>query len=364
MTMQRKRRGFALPMTILLILLMTAGAAAAFTRVTAEVRVMDNLRTETAAFAVAEAGLERYLARVGQLVEDTMLALPGGRARVRATLIRPALKPGDTALYLIRSDGVVAGGGAAIPEGRRTVAQLAQRIRGRLPVSAIWTSLGGLEKAGASGTITGFDGCVTDTIAGVRVPEGGFVQSGGGQSSVQGSPAIEQVGTSATLANQLGFDWAALANPLGSTLTTDAIICYPGTHGYDSRWGPCGSWPAPSAWSNANYWPTIIINGSYTDLPNTGRGVLLVTGDLTLGGGDRWDGVIMVGNRIDDNGGGAIGGAVFTGLDAVTGQAVDQSRADGTKDYQFDSCKVASAADRQSRWRQIPNAWVDNWSSW
>jgi hypothetical protein len=113
-----------------------------------------------------------------------------------------------------------------------------------------------------------------------------------------------------------------------------------------------------------NYWPTIVINGSAA-LPSDGRGTLIVTGDLTFGGGDEWDGIIMVGGAITDNGSGNIAGAVVSGLNVLKGMTVGQSsKANGTKDYAYDSCAVANAAANQSRLVGQRNAWVDNWTNW
>jgi hypothetical protein len=355
------RRGFALPSVILLLLLMTAGVMAAFARATAENRVVDNGRAQTAAFAVAEAGLHRYLARGRTTPADTTMVVPGGRARVRISLVRAAATS-DTVLYLIRSDGVVAGG-ARIPEGRRTVAQYAYHLRGRIRVTATWSSLGGLYKAGSAGAISGADECGQDSIAGVQVPDGMYTYSGDDISPLAGSPPLEELGTTAAMATAVKIDWPGITNPLARAGNVDVIVCYPGTIGYDGRFGPCASWPAKSMWSDADYWPVILVNGSVR-LPDSGRGTLLVTGDLTLRGNDSWAGLLMIGNSLTDNGTGTINGAVFSGLNALNGGSPSESRANGTKRYLYDSCAIEKAADRQSRFVQISNAWVDNVAAW
>src|ERR671922_1450927 len=140
-----QRQGYALPVTVLAIGFITAGVVAAFSRTTAEVRIVDNQNAQTTAFAVAQAGLERYLARGRILPVDTTMTLPGGTARVRLTLMRPAATKMDTAIYLIRSEAATAGG-SGIPQGRRIVAQFAYRLRGRMQVLSAWTSLSGLLK--------------------------------------------------------------------------------------------------------------------------------------------------------------------------------------------------------------------------
>jgi hypothetical protein len=363
MMIAQSRPGFALPTAILLLLCMTAGVVCAFARVSAEVRVVDNLRGETAAFAAAEAGLQRYLANGRNTPADTTIVLSSGSARVRATLVRAATSDRDTALYVIRSDGVVAGG-AATPKGRRTVAQYAQHIRGRMELNAMWTSLGGLNKSGSSGTISGADACSQDSIAGVGVPDGMYSQSGDGpRGPLEGDPPLEQLGSAAASANQVKIDWPAVTNATAPGIRADVIVCYPGTDGYDNRRGPCGAWPGQAAWENDDYWPVILINGS-TTLPSHGRGLLIVTGDLRLNGGDNWSGILMIGDQLVDNGAGSVSGAVLSGLNVLNGTPVEPSNARGTKQYQYDSCAIARATDGQSRFVQIPNAWVDNWAAW
>ena len=59
--------------------------------------------------------------------------------------------------------------------------------------------------------------------------------------------------------------------------------------------------------------PIIKVNGDFT-LPGDGRGVLIVTGGLTISGNRHWDGVLMVGNNLTSNGNNGVDGTVVTGL--------------------------------------------------
>ena len=292
------------------------------------------------------------------------MSLLGGTARVRATLMRPSVTKTDTAIWLIRSDAVTLGGNG-IPAGRRTVAQFAYRVRGRMQVLSTWTTLSGLIKAGSSGIISGADVCGTDTLAGVALPDSTYTQNGAG-TVIYGNPPINQMGTQTDMADSIKIDWAGISDPVTPLIQADYIVCLPGTVGYDSRWAPCTGWPTVGKFaSDSTFWPVVIINGSYGPLPEKGRGTLIVTGDLTFGGSDDWEGIILVGQRIIDNGSGYIAGAVVTGLDVMKGMSVGQSsKALGTKDYFYDSCAVENAANNQSKLVQVPNAWVDNWTAW
>jgi hypothetical protein len=236
-----------------------------------------------------------------------------------------------------------------------------------MQVLSAWTSLSGLIKNGVAGDISGINACGTDTIPGVMLPTGTFTQNGGDMSkTVFGNPPLVEAGTQSDLAARVKIDWANIANPTAPVLTPDYIVCVSGSVGYDNRWGPCTGWPPAGAWVNADFWPTIIVNGSLNSIPNNyGRGTLIVTGDLNLGMGDKFEGIVLVGNRIDDSGSGEIRGAVVTGLDALLGKYVQQSsKADGTKDYLYDACAVEKAADNHMRLVQIPRSWIDNWQTW
>ena len=83
----------------------------------------------------------------------------------------------------------------------------------------------------------------------------------------------------------------------------------------------------------------------------TGYGVLLVDGDLVLGGGFDWNGVILVAGTMTFNGGGNtinIRGAVLANQTVTI---------NGSLDIRYDSCMIDDAMNTQSRkiisWRQI-----------
>lgn len=355
MRLQADRSGFALPMTILLIGFMTAGVLAAFARTSTELQVVDDEMLTTVAFANAERGMSQFLA-VGSIVTPTMTyTYSNGAATVTATLMHdaPGTNP-DT--WLIRSVGI-----AQAPPGeqpaRRTVAMLARRIPTTMQVLSSWTSLSGLNKAGAAGDISGFDACTGNAVAGVATPTGGLT---GKDESISGSPQNLEMGTPAQMAAQIKIDWNGISNPITPAISPDYTVCLSGTHGFDAQWSNCGSWPQNPVFSSA--WPTIVINGS-SALPSNGRGVLIVTGDLTFGGGDTWDGIILVGGKITDNGSGNIAGAVVSGLNVLKGWTVgESSKANGTKDYTYDSCAVASATTGLAKLQAMTNAWVDTWT--
>ena len=362
MVLRGNRGGFALPMAILVIGFLTASVMAAFARAGAEVRVVDNQQAQLRAFAVASAGLELYIARGRVAPLDTVIAFGADSAHVTATLMyAPPLN--DTSLYLVRSTARTRGG-VGRPEGTRTVSQFAERVVGRMAVDAAWTSLSGLIKNGSSGIISGYDACSGDAKPGVALPDGTYSQNGSGD-PIKGEPEpVMEMGTQNQMKDLINVDWESIRHPTSPSVSPDAMVCRPGTASYDSNRGPCGSFPTAQQFEDPDFWPTVVVNGS-SPLPEHGRGTLIVTGNLTFGGGDKWDGIILVGGMITDNGSGHIEGAVITGLNVKLGESVGQSsKANGTKDYIYNSCHIASAMGGMARLAQIPNAWADNSLTW
>jgi hypothetical protein len=124
---------------------------------------------------------------------------------------------------------------------------------------------------------------------------------------------------------------------------------------------PPDSWPAsfPAGW-----WPIIRINGDLS-LPTSGRGTLIVTGDLILGGSITWDGIVLVGGIITSNGTNNVQGATVSGLNEILGINVGVSDvANGTKIFQYNSCNILSALQRNSKLEMLSKTWSDNWPAW
>jgi hypothetical protein len=128
---------------------------------------------------------------------------------------------------------------------------------------------------------------------------------------------------------------------------------------------PGGSWPtalmtASFADTLSTYYPIIRVNGDFA-LPSSGTGMLIVTGSLTLNGSVGWRGVLLVGNDITSNGNNGIQGATVSGLNVKLGSYVPGSTANGTKQYNYDSCEVAKSTTTMGALVTLRNTWVDNW---
>ena len=368
--LQARRDGIALPMAILLVGFITAGIIGAFGRMTGETRTLDSNRTTTIAFALAERGLAARVATGDTLPDSVRFTFPDGIADVFVSRVRAGVGPQDTTLWLIRATSTVNGGRRGRPAARRSVAQIAIRAAGSIDAEAAWTSLSGLRKNGGSGLISGVDECnPADSVAGAAVPGGMFeLKSAGGKYPFEGAPPVYEEGSQAEFANSVNIDWGSIKAPPGA-VSPDVVICTPGTDGYDPDWTGCGSWPD---FSDPNYYPIILVNGSITmKSGDEGQGLLIVTGRLTFTGGqETWRGLILVGQELIDNGLGWVSGGVISGLDVKLGldvpdsEIIEEAVANGTKTYRYNSCEIANALNGTATMALIPNAWIDNWSAW
>jgi hypothetical protein len=354
--MQRgARRGVAMPMVILVMVLLTVSLTAAFTMNSTELRVVDNHQEQLEAFALAESGRERYLSDrsafgfTGEPAasESARVVLADGYADVVVTRLR-ASTPTTPGFYALRSRGVrTVGRRGGVPVAERTVGQFLMWRVGSMNVHAAWTSLTGLRKNGGSGTLSGVDVCgAMPNVSGVAVPTSPGYTQNGGSSVPTGTPPIKNLGPQPASDDSANVDWNGIVN--GNVLTPTITI-------------PGQAWPS---FADPNFWPIIKVNGDFT-LPGDGRGVLIVTGGLTISGNRSWDGVLMVGNNLTSNGNNTVNGAVVSGLNRKLGATLPQGDVgNGTKTYRYDSCKVARALQSLSALVEYRNAWADNWASY
>ncbi|HMG11596.1 MAG TPA: pilus assembly PilX N-terminal domain-containing protein [Gemmatimonadaceae bacterium] len=355
------RRGFAIPVALLIIAALTIMVAGGFSLVSAERRSVADQKAQISAFRIAEQGLELFLIRrdslmaghpgyshVPGLTPDTaIIPMTGGTATVTLTRLRP-VRGSQSGLYVARSRGVeTTGAYAGTPQGVRTVAQYVLWEPAPMQVLAGWTALSGLQKNGGAGTLGGIDLCGDSAaVAGVVVPVNpGYT----GKVVAVGNPPVDSVAP-----DSVAIDWN---NILNNNAIQPSIIM-PGM-----VW-PTGLMEAAYANDNSTYYPIVRFNGDMV-LPSSGRGMLIITGSLTINGNTGWKGVIMVGDDIVSNGNNGIEGATVSGLNTKIGTYhpgdIDPSTANGTKQYNYNSCEVAKATTTMGALVTLRNTWVDNW---
>lgn len=368
-------RGISLLLTMLLVLLLLVAVTGAAMRTTAERRSALDIAAQVDAFALAQSGIDRYLeARTTKpttFPDSASFTMTGGRAV--ATLHRFRASASDTVFVLVSrgenttQDRYAANSAAAL----RTVAQLMRFSAGTLGVPGAWTSLTPMVKNGNTGALSGVDACTTSpkpSIPGVALPTVSASDMSpsysGPTGPINGNPdnlavAIGTPGTSGTAKEAVDIDWAGIVARTSLTPTF-----------YQKTTSPAsGSFPSTSDLSGTN-WPVVFVEGdkslNNSDVPSGGgQGILIVTGNLTLGGVARWNGIVLVGGTLTSNGNNTVLGGIVTGLNVKLGQSVaSQSVGNGTKTFQYHSCHIASSMARFGGWQRVRNGWVDNWPSY
>jgi hypothetical protein len=357
MSARLNRRGVTLPLSILVISLLGVAVAISYVRLSAERRTNGDLKAQMDAFTVAQSGLSRYLSSLPNGVRPvngnvTYNDLPNGTARVDIRLIRDTTStvPMLPAIYAVTSRGTnttAKAFSAAAAPAQRTVGTFAVWTPAPFDLNAALTTLTAVNKNGAAGEMSGVDACgVMPSIPGVAVPTGTYT---GPTAPIDGIPdntpvGLGTAGPTGTAKTQVGIDWSGIL--AGTTLPADYV--------YTTTW--------PTA-AQMNSWPVIRVNGNLT-LPTDGKGILIVTGDLTLSGSANWDGLILVGGTLTSNGNNHTKGAVIGGLNVKIGQTVGASTLNGQKTYEYDSCALSHALGHIGSLQRVRNGWTDTWSNW
>lgn len=351
------RRGATIPLTVLVIAIMGVAVAISYSRLSSERRITGDSQAQVDAFTVAQSGLNNYLAtrngKPGPSQDTTFTTLPGGSAQVSLRMLRESTTTLLPAVYVITSRGTATGAvryDARSPSAERTVATYALWTPAPLDIDAALTTLSTLDKNGASGSMSGIDACgAMPAIPGVALPTGGYT---GNTGPIDGDPDNTAVGLgtggpAGSAKDEVEIDWAGIV--AGTVLPADFV--YP-------------QWPtsSPNGGEFAD-WPVVRVNGDFT-LPGDGKGILIVTGNVTLSGSRNWEGLILAGGSLTSNGNNTTRGAVIAGLNVKLGQIVPQSTLNGTKSYQYDSCALTRALGHIGSLQRVRNGWTDNWSSY
>jgi hypothetical protein len=348
----RNRDGFAIPMAILVIGILSISIAAGFSLVISERRGVDDQKAQVTAFVLAERGLETFFVKRDSLGFTTIppsaregpirIYFTGGYADVELDIVRSPTGT-QSGLYVVRSKGTQTQGAVGTtPAGVRTVAQYATWDIADINVEAGWTAISGIQKNGSSGSFLGVDQCRDSAaVAGVSVP---VVPGFNRPATADSTEYLAQ--TVNLAAAKVEVDWAGI---LAGTAITPNIIM------------PGGTLPN---WSDTTYYPTIFVNGDLgTTAPyNGGRGLLIVKGDLGGNGATfTWKGLVLVGGDLVGNGNNTVNGAIISALNAKLGVTVPINTVNGTKTYQYNSCEVAKALRGMGALVPLNNTWVDNW---
>ena len=377
------RRGATLILVLLFTFLLMVAVAGAFTRVTTERRIALDATAQVDAFSLAQSGIDRYLientAVPGTIPDSATYSLPGGTATVTLRWFRrSAAAPADT-IMLITSRAEATGSryNTAAPRATRTVSQMIRFAPGLLDVEAGFYSFSGFHKNGNSGSLSGIDHCgVNPPIAGIAVPsvpgDSTTAHYTGHTNPINGDPdntplLLGTPGPTGTARDVLTFDWKGISQR--TAITPDY---------FQRTVSPMVGWQPTAPPSGSSSWNIIFVEGNYSGkFPGNGKGIFVVTGDLTMNGNTTWNGIVLVGGHFTSNGNNTVYGATYVGLNAtvpdynppnVSQLAFPlpgiQDVGNGTKTYQYDSCAINNALSQFGDWNRLGNAWTDNWPSY
>ena len=369
------RRGMALPMVIVVLLVLSASFAGGVALARGERALDDAGKSTVLAQTYAETGLQRVTADRAALgltgepgaSDSVRVTVSDGYYDVTTTRLRAAVGTTIPALYYLRAHAVVTRSGVAgAPSAEYTVTTLATWLNATMTVQSALTGYNGTDKAGAAGAISGVDECgVEGTLPAVAVPataaDGGPGYDGL-TAPLVGDPLVEYIGaTPADAAATSPIDWPAIYD--GTAITPDFTSDYQG-NGFPSQ-----------AWFTANptAFPVIFVangppnGGNEFVLSNFGRGMLIVQDDIRLDGNTAgWDGILLVGGRIRTNGSNRVSGATVAGLNTqfgVTSLPSDINDLNGTKAFLYNSCNVSAATAGMGSLRTYRNTWTNNYKT-
>jgi hypothetical protein len=361
------QRGFALPITIFLIAILTLMLGSTFTRAATENQIAAGSKWTVDALFVAQAGLEKYFSQDFEasdrpLPEDSMrLEMPGGWAWVVPNVL---ITPADTMQdfrYIIRSTGYVedpSQPGHALAS--HTVAQFADWQTAWLDAPrAALIAANGLDIESANVTLDGRDRlnalCAGDPLLpdgfGARLPASTYNRDLD-DADFSGEPDPDgflELGARESVAQLVNIDWEAIR-------AGEFIPDYTSPQN-----GLTGDFPSQ------------LVDGNYTETRDnfSGEGLLIVTGDLTVSSSRvywYWRGVILVGGEASIEADEVyIFGTLISGLNYLTGDTPTNDDSDFRGDdgflLRFDSCNIRKSLGSMKGFVPLENTWIDNWAT-
>jgi len=353
------RRGFILATTMLVMTLLTVMLVSALILISAESHTTDASYSTSRSLNLAQAGLEAYFAASHDLTagsDSTNYGFSGGYARVVARQLRAATTgPSRNALWVVYATGVDSTRSLTrTGTGTRTVARLAYLNGGTLPIHAAVMAVNQFYTQDGI-NVTGTDNCGVTSIVGVTASTSDMLPVPLHTSSLKGSP----VGVQTLASRQAVYDsthiaWDQLL--AGGGFTTTA--------------------PSPGI-----MFKTYFYSGSLTLAPYTSyTGLLVLTGNLSLGDMSNWNGVIIAGGWVRSQSYSyTVNGAIITGLNNMTTPGcstssvapcvgADSLTGGGTGasgvNIIWNSCLAASAIAAIGSLTPVRNAFMDTWKTY
>lgn len=333
------QRGFVLSMVIFALAALSIAGTALFLVVQSEGAMADRGADASSAFHLANAGLARYMGEsVGLPGDSTTYRMGDGVVTVSAARVMPATPTED--IYLISAQAEIVDRRRAATVSRASVHQFATLRRQPFQVTAA-VVIAGSDVTTRNVTLDGNDQATPldcPTGGGAAVAGIGMLGEGDTRgSSISGDPDV-LIHSYAAMMAAIDLDWSTVTDP---SVPFDYEV-------------PAEPWPNFVAAVAPDEYPTIRVDGDLrVRSSHSGRGLLVVTGQIDFDDGFTWDGAILAGG-INRN---ATGAAVVNGT-LLTGFAGDTDRsALRNARIAYHSCHVLRAAEGLALFSPIPNTW-------
>jgi hypothetical protein len=333
-----------LALVVLMLFAISVAGAAGYLIVNTEFSMAKHAGQGAEALSVARAGLHRYVAeQLGVLGDSVSYAIGDGVALV--TRRRVAQKDSITDIYYIRSEGTLHDIFSPATPARRVVGAYGVHHRRPLRHHAAFMASANTVYAevysGSAGRISGNDASTDPTCPGSGVPPisppitGAIarvttgVLTGG---TLQGSPNGEAWGGGyAQMYDSVALRWDILSDP-SFPVDFDGVLPNYGSMAADS-------------------FPVVRVHGYFNPGSSwSGRGLLIVNGELDAAASFVWEGIVLAGS-VDDIHEGNIHGMLVAGLDGANPYSPVQWR--GT--VQYYSCLVNRANEALSYLELLDN---------
>lgn len=357
-------RGAALLLALAMLSILGILGAAALTLAWLEMRAGENAVQAVQSFEAAEAGLTQARWTWNHAALDTLSAggvttLPGLVLVNGAQVAVQARRLGGES-YLLTSQGQIQRAGR---QSRRFLSQL---IRLELPIPPISGALTGLDSAliDAGSVVSGHDStppgwgarcpATAPAVAGLAVAPGTVINP----ASCLNTPCLG--GQPGLLVDSMLPPWVldSVASYSYSGLASQADVTVQGAVG-PVRPVPAGpgvcqtadslNWgdPAPTG-ACGSYFAVVHAASGLVITGGSGQGVLLVDGDLTLSGGFRFAGLVVVQGTLRSGGagGGVLGAVLARRIDLPPGSPLE---------VRYSACALREATRGHSRPR-LPNS--------
>ncbi|MDQ3696941.1 MAG: hypothetical protein M3373_02795, partial [Gemmatimonadota bacterium] len=342
------RKGFALTVAIVAIVVIGTMIAGIFFASMQQGRRARNHRLQASAMAAAEFGMNRTVSTdwkgstwntmpIGR-VDSTSNAFTshGASSRVRVTRIGNANVP----LFLVASEGS-AGTMLGAQARRRTSTVVALQLFNINILGALTTR--GATKIGGSSYINGHDtpysgwSCPAagTSLPGIATGDSSQIQTSGCNNfdCVDGTPKVQQNAVAADTSTYFDFgngvtwdDLTAMAKIVTAGPTGPVVI------GGVCQTSPVGNWGDPNRSTPQgeceNYFPILYAPGDLHVTGGSGQGILLVEGNFHVTGGFQFFGPVVVRGDLDTQGtgghfnGGVMAANVNLAQNTVLGNAV------------------------------------------